>query len=228
MRKAVVFDLDGTLVDTAPDLAAATNHVLARHGRRPVSLDEVRAMVGRGARKLIERGFAATGEPVDMARMDDLYGLFIDHYRENIVACSRPFPGTVEVLERCRDAGFAVGICTNKIESLSVLLIERLGLTRHFGAIVGADTIGVAKPDPAPYRETLKRLGAEGASVMIGDSETDILTARAAGVPVIAVTFGYTDRPVHTFGPDHLAHDMDAVWDHIAHRLTDVPVQATF
>ncbi len=228
MRKAVVFDLDGTLVDTAPDLTAATNHVLARHGRRPVSVEEVRAMVGRGARRLIERGFAATGAPVDMARMDDLYGLFIAHYRDNIDAASRPFPGTPELLERCRDAGFAIGICTNKIESLSVLLIERLGLTRHFGAIVGADTIGVAKPDPAPYRETLKRLGAKGASVMVGDSETDILTARAAGVPVIAVTFGYTDRPVETFAPDHLAHDMETVWAHIAARLADVPPQATF
>jgi phosphoglycolate phosphatase len=228
MRKAVVFDLDGTLVDTAPDLAAATNHVLARHGRRPVSVDEVRAMVGRGARKLIERGFARTGEPVDMAHMEDLYRLFIDHYRENIVAASRPFPGTVNVLERCREAGFVVGICTNKTEALSVMLIERLGLARHFGAIVGADTIGVAKPDPAPYRETVKRLGAEGASVMIGDSETDILTARAAGVPVIAVTFGYTERPVASFAPDHLADDMEAVWGHIAARLADAPVQATF
>jgi phosphoglycolate phosphatase len=228
MRKAVVFDLDGTLVDTAPDLAAATNHVLVRHGRRPVSLDEVRAMVGRGARKLIERGFAATGAPVDMAAMDDHYRLFIDHYRENIIERSRPFPGTVEVLARCRDAGFAVGICTNKIESLSVLLIERLGLSHHFGAIVGADTIGVAKPDPAPYRETVRRLRAEGASIMVGDSETDILTARAAGVPVIAVTFGYTDRPVEAFAPDHLAHDMETVWAHIAERLADVPVQATF
>jgi phosphoglycolate phosphatase len=227
MRKAVVFDLDGTLVDTAPDLAAATNHVLFRHGRRPVSIDEVRAMVGRGARKLIERGFAATGEPVDMARMDDLYAMFIDHYRDNIDAGSRPFAGTVEVLERCRAAGFAIGICTNKIESLSVLLIERLGLAPYFGAIVGADTIGIAKPDPAPYRETLMRLGASGASVMVGDSETDILTARAAGVPVIAVTFGYTDRPVETFSPDHLAADMETVWSHIANRLADVPVQAT-
>ncbi|MFO1091680.1 MAG: phosphoglycolate phosphatase [Hyphomicrobiales bacterium] len=219
MANAVVFDLDGTLVDSAPDLAAATNHVLAAHGRRPVSLDEVRAMVGRGARKLIERGFAATGEAVDMARMDDLYRLFIDHYRANIDRGTRPFEGTLDVLEQCRTRGLKVGICTNKTESLSVLLIERLGLTKAFGAIVGADTIGIAKPDPAPYRETLARLEATGRSVMVGDSETDILTARAAGVPVIAVTFGYTDKPVETFAPDRLASSMGEVWRHIEEEL---------
>jgi phosphoglycolate phosphatase len=220
---AAIFDLDGTLIDTAPDLTRATNHVLSSEGRRAISVAELRPFVGRGARRMIERGFAATGTAVPPNLVDSLYDAFIAYYTENIAVDSQPFPGTLELLDQLEAAGVKLGICTNKQERLSLRLMDRLGLTQRFGAIVGADTIGISKPDPAPYRETVARLGATGGgSVMIGDSETDILTARAAGVPVIAVTFGYTDRHVSEFNPDHTVDHMDHVWPAITGYLRGV------
>ena len=211
---AIVFDLDGTLIDTAPDLWRATNHVLANAGRRSISLDEVRAFVGHGARSLITRGFAATGRPLDPAILEDLYAEFVQYYGDNIAADSKPFPGCVALLDRLRSTGARLGVCTNKLEGLSVKLIEALGLSAYFSGIVGPDSIGIAKPDAAPYRETLRRMGAEDRpSIMIGDSETDVLTARAAGVKVIGVTFGYTPRPVAEFGPDILISHFDEGFD---------------
>lgn len=210
---AIIFDLDGTLVDTAPDLMHATNHILAREGRRKVTFDEVRTMVGHGAKKLIERGFAATGTPVPEHRLKALYHAFIDYYSANIAEESRPFPGVVPLLERCREQGIGLGICTNKLEGLSVSLVEALGLSHYFRAIVGPDTLRIAKPDAAPYREAVRRCGGTVArSLLVGDSETDVLTARAAGVPVIAVTFGYSERHVAEFAPDHLVGHYDAIW----------------
>ncbi len=212
-RKTIVFDLDGTLVDTAPDLTAATNAVLTAHGRRPVSLDEVREMVGQGARKLIERGFALTGTSLDPIRLEPLYQDFIDHYMANIAVNSAPYEGVPTLLERCRSAGLPMAICTNKLEAMSVRLIDELNLSHYFGAIIGPDTIGIAKPDPAPYHAAVKRAGgASGPSIMIGDSATDIATAKAAGVPVIAVSFGYTDTHVSAFDPDHVVDHFDEVW----------------
>lgn len=204
-QKAVIFDLDGTLVDTAPDLWHATNHVLASAGRGAVTLDQVRAFVGYGARRLIIAGFKATGAPLGDADIEPLYERFLSYYRANIAKESRPFPGCIALLDQLRTEGVSLGICTNKLESLSVSLVDALGLTPYFGTIVGPDTIGIAKPDPAPYREALRRLGAEsGRSLLVGDSETDVATARAAGVPVVAVTFGYSAKPIATHGPDVL------------------------
>ena len=167
--------------------------------------DRTRLRGDRGA------GAAAADEP--------LYEAFIAYYAENIAVDSRPFPGTLELLDRLDDAGVKLGICTNKQERLSLKLLDGLGLRHRFGAIIGADTIGIPKPDPAPYREAVARLEAGGGSVMIGDSETDILTARNAGVPVIAVTFGYTERHVREFAPDHVVDHMDHVWPAIAGYL---------
>jgi phosphoglycolate phosphatase len=208
---AVIFDLDGTLVDTAPDLMAATNHVLARMERRPITMTEVRAFVGHGAKALISRGAAATGDPVDEATLAFMHAEFLRFYAAHIADSSFIFPGVEALLEALSQAGVKLGVCTNKLEGLSVQLLEELKLSRFFGAIIGPDTINVAKPDPAPYQETLRRLGIASAerSVMIGDSETDILTARAAGAPVIAVPFGYTPRPVASYNPDYLIAHYD-------------------
>jgi phosphoglycolate phosphatase len=211
--RAVVLDLDGTLVDTAPDLAAATNHVLGQHGRRPVSLDEIRVMVGQGARKMLLKGFAATGEPLPEERIEPLYADFVAFYRDHIAERSSPFPGAVAFLDLCRAAGIRLAICTNKLEALSVKLLGELGLAGYFGAVIGSDTLGIAKPDAAPYREAVRRAGGRlASSVMIGDSATDVLMAKAAGVPVIAVTFGYTERPVAESRPDYLVDGFDEVW----------------
>ena len=218
MLEAVIFDLDGTLVDTAPDLTRSTNHVLESEGLAPVSDAAVRSMVGHGARMLIKRGFAHHGVALDGDKLEALYERFVAYYSGNIATASKPFPGVIGLIERLSDRGIKIGICTNKLEGLSVDLIKALGLSHHFGAIVGPDTLGIAKPDPAPYRETLRQLGVSGASIMVGDSETDVLTARAAGVPVIGVTFGYTPRPVDEFGPDHVISHFDEMWPILAQR----------
>jgi phosphoglycolate phosphatase len=218
--RAVIFDLDGTLAETAPDLMHATNHVLAEHGRPPIGPEQVRSFVGHGARALIARGFEATGEPVPAGGMEPLYDRFVAFYAANIAAGSHLFPGARELLDRCRTEGIVLGVCTNKLEGLSVQLLEALDAAHYFGAIVGPDTIGIAKPDPAPYREALRRLGGMHLrSVMVGDSETDIKTARAAGVPSIGVTFGYTPRPVAEFGPDRLVTHFDEMWPAISDLL---------
>ena len=212
--KAVVFDLDGTLVDTAPDLMAATNHVLALLKRRPITMPEVRAFVGRGARKLIERGVAATGDAIDEASLTYYHAEFLRHYEGHTADRSEIFPGVVALLKRLADSGIKAGVCTNKPEGLSRLLLDTLDLSRFLGTIVGPDTIGIAKPDAAPYLETVKRLGvAPPDSIMVGDSEIDILTARAAGVPIVAVSFGYTPKPIAEYGPDFIVSHFDEVWD---------------
>lgn len=214
--RAVIFDLDGTLVDTAPDLMRATNHVLDGLGRRAISMDEVRSFVGHGARALLTRGLAATGGVPEGYDVEPDYRQFVDFYSRNIAGGSVPFPGLIPLLERLRSEGFGMGVCTNKLEGLSVQLLDALDLSKYFGSVVGPDTLGVAKPDPRPFNEAVARLGLVAPrAVMVGDSETDILTARNAGVPVIGVPFGYTPRPVAEFGPDRMISHFDQAYDAI-------------
>lgn len=212
--RAVVFDLDGTLVDTAPDLMRATNHVLTGLGRRSISMAEVRSFVGHGARALISRGLAATGGVPEGHDIEDGYRKFVDYYAGNIAIDSKPYPGLLRLLDRLKADGISLAVCTNKLEGLSVQLLDALKLSHYFGAVIGPDTLGISKPDPRPYFEAVKRLQLDQPrSIMVGDSETDILTARAANVPVIAVPFGYTPRPVSEFNPDHLIGHYDEAWD---------------
>ena len=214
--RAVIFDLDGTLVDTAPDLMRATNFVLTGMGRRPLEMPEVRAFVGHGARALLTRGLAATGGLPDGYDVEPDYKRFVDFYAANIAHSSAPFPGLLKLLDRLTAEGYGLGVCTNKLEGLSVLLLDALDLSRYFGSVVGPDTIGVAKPDPKPFYEAVNRLELDNPrAIMVGDSETDILTARNAGVPVLAVPFGYTPRPVAEFGPDRLIGHFDEAYDAI-------------
>lgn len=211
--RAVIFDLDGTLVDTAPDLMRATNFVLTGIGRRELAVEEVRSFVGHGARALLTRGLAATGGLPDAYDVEVDYQRFVDFYAANIAHGSTPFPGLVRLLERLKDEGFGLGVCTNKLEGLSVQLLDALDLSRFFGSVVGPDTLGIAKPDPKPFFEAVKRLNLDSPrALMVGDSETDILTARNAGVPVIAVPFGYTPRPVAEFGPDRMIAHFDEAY----------------
>ena len=214
--RAVIFDLDGTLVDTAPDLMRATNHVLESLGRRPISMEEVRSFVGHGARALLTRGLAATGGLPEGYDVEPDYVRFVDYYSQNIAEGSTPFPGLIRLLDRLKAEGFGLGVCTNKLEGLSVQLLDALKLSPYFGAVVGPDTLGIAKPDPRPFREAVSRLGLVAPrALMVGDSETDILTARNAGVPVIAVPFGYTPKPVQDFGPDRMISHFDEAYEAI-------------
>lgn len=193
----VAFDLDGTLVDTAPDLAAALNHALAALGRPPVPAESVRAMVGQGARRLLERGLSATGpqEAIPELVAQGL-PLFLAHYRANIAAMSRPFPGAAAVLDWLAGEGVRLAVCTNKPEALALALLDALGWRGRFAAVLGADSRPWRKPDPRHLIDTLAAAGgATAASVYVGDSATDSETARAARVPFVLVTHGYSEIP---------------------------------
>ena len=201
--RIVVFDLDGTLVDTAPDLINALNFILAREGLAPVPLHAARNMIGAGARKLLERGLELEGRNVSLAELDRLTDDFIGYYAEHIADASRPFDGLEAALDDLTRQGYRFAVCTNKLEWLSRRLLDRLNLSPRFSAICGADTFGVSKPDPAILRQTVARAGAElSSAIMVGDAGPDVGVARRAGVPVICVSFGYTEVPVADLKPD--------------------------
>jgi len=207
--RMLVFDLDGTLVDTAPDLISALNYVLDREGMAPVPLDAARNMIGAGARKLLERGLEVDGRVMSVGDIDRLTRDFIDYYADHIADASRPFDGLEGALDDLAAQGFRFAVCTNKLEWLSKRLLDQLGLSARFAAICGADTFGVAKPDPAILRETVKRAGGQiAATIMVGDAGPDVGVARRAGVPVIGVEFGYTDVPIAELKPDRLIGHM--------------------
>jgi phosphoglycolate phosphatase len=205
----IAFDLDGTLVDTAPDLISALNFVLDREGLPPVPLASARNMIGAGARKLIERGLEVEGRTASVEDVTRLTADFIDYYAAHIADASRPFEGLESALDDLASRGYRLAVCTNKLEWLSKRLLDELGLSPRFAAICGADTFGVSKPDPVILRQTIVRAGGELASaIMVGDAGTDVGVARRAGVPVIAVTFGYTDIPIAELKPDRLIDHM--------------------
>ena len=205
----LVFDLDGTLVDTAPDLINALNFVLDREGLPPVPLQSARNMIGAGARKLIERGLELEGR---IAGVDDISRLtadFIDYYAAHIADASRPFDGLENALDDLQALGYRFAVCTNKLEWLSKRLLDQLVLSPRFSAICGADTFGISKPDPAILQQTILRAGGQlSSAIMVGDAGPDIGVARRAGIPVIGVEFGYTEVPIADLKPDRLINHM--------------------
>lgn len=203
----IAFDLDGTLVDTAPDLTASLNHALAHLGRSPIDPESVRHMVGHGVRALLRQGLEATG-PCDETLIDAGFPVFLDYYSTHIADHSHAFPGVDAALDALTAQGVALALCTNKLESLAVELVNALGWQNRFAAIVGGDTLSVRKPDPAPLFEAIARAGG-GRAAFIGDSITDTDTARAAGLPCIAVTFGFRDRPAEDLGATLLIDHFD-------------------
>jgi phosphoglycolate phosphatase len=201
----IVFDLDGTLVDTAPDLINALNFILDREGLPPVPLHAARNMIGAGARRLLERGLELEGRSVESMDINRLTSDFIDHYAAHIADFSRPFEGLESALDDLETRGYRFAVCTNKLEWLSKLLLDRLGLSARFSAICGADTFGVSKPDPAILRQTVARAGGQlSSAIMVGDAGPDIGVARRAGIPVFGVEFGYTEVPIADLKPDRV------------------------
>jgi phosphoglycolate phosphatase len=194
----VVFDLDGTLADTSPDLAAALNHTLRTLGRPEVAVGKVRDLIGHGARAMLRRGLAASGDAAE-ASVDAAFPIFLDFYRANIARGSRAHDGVDEALAGLAGAGIALAVCTNKLESLTLPLLDELGWSDRFDVVIGGDTLPWRKPDPAPLREAIARAGG-GRAVLVGDSVTDADTARAAAIPFVAVSFGFSDRPVGELG----------------------------
>lgn len=199
----IVFDLDGTLVDTAPDLVGALNFVLTREGLAPLPLESARRMVGAGARRLIERGLEAEGRAMGPSDVDRLTRDFVAYYADHIADQSVPFEGLDGALDALAERGFGFAVCTNKLEWLSKLLLDKLQLSQRFAAICGADTFGVSKPDPTILRQTVARAGGDLArSIMVGDAGPDVGVARRTGIPVIGVEFGYTEIPIAELKPD--------------------------
>ena len=208
----VVFDLDGTLVDSAPDLVATLNIVFARTGLPPVAYDAARNLVGGGARAMIVRGLKAEGRTLDVAEVDRLVSDFIDHYSVHIADRSRPFPGLEATLDALAARGCRFAVCTNKLEWLAVQLLDALALSQRFAAICGGDTFGLQKPDPELLRRTIARAGGDADwAVIVGDSITDIAAARGAGVPVVAVDYGYSQTPVTELGADRVVSALSAL-----------------
>jgi phosphoglycolate phosphatase len=203
----IVFDLDGTLVDTAPDLARALNETMDLEGLPRVKLETVRRSVGQGARQLIERASALHGVAFSAARLDQLTHEFLTCYGAEIARDSKPFPGVVEALDALAALGAKFAVCTNKRTALSVQLLDALGLGERFSAIVGADAVTERKPHPDHYRAAVTRAGgAVRRSVMIGDTAADVAAARGAGAPVCVVSFGYCDDGAEKLGADVLLH----------------------
>jgi phosphoglycolate phosphatase len=201
----IVFDLDGTLIDTAPDLIDTLNFTLSQHGLPTVPYEEARPLIGGGARGMIEKALLLEGRSAATADVDALYAPFVAHYAEHIADRSRPFPGLEPALDEMARAGHRLAVCTNKLEWLSKRLLDAMQLSGRFAAICGQDTFAVQKPDPRIFRSTVLQAGGEPhRAIMVGDSITDIRTARAANVPVVAVDFGYTHVPVATLGPDRV------------------------
>jgi phosphoglycolate phosphatase len=208
--RTVVFDLDGTLVDTAPDLINALNFVLEREGLPPVPLLSARNMIGAGARKLIERGLELDGRAASVADITRLLGDFVAFYADHIADLSRPFEGLESALDDLEGRGYHFAVCTNKLEWLSKLLLDRLGLSARFSAICGADTFGISKPDPGTLQQTVARAGGHiSSAIMVGDAGPDIGVARRAGIPVIGVAFGYTEVPIAELKPDRVIRHLN-------------------
>src|ERR1700683_4740000 len=214
LAPTIVYDLDGTLADTAEDLVATLNYLLGREGLAPLKVETAGSLLGAGARALIARGFAASGETLDPQTLEALFADYLAHYSEHIDVHTRLYPGVNKALATFARAGWRQAGCTNKIEGLANLLITKPGIAKRFAFICGQDTFGIGKPDAAPLLKTIAASGgAKERAIMVGDSETDIKTARAAGVPVIAVDFGYADVPVKELRPDWVISHFDQLME---------------
>lgn len=210
----IAFDLDGTLVDTAPDLIGSLNVVLGERRLPALPTEAARALVGRGARALIERGFQAAGEALDEAETPGLVARFIEVYRARIASESRPFPGVEAALDGLAAKGALLAVCTNKPTALSHLLLDALQMSARFQAIIGADSAPKPKPDARHLLHAISEAGGDPArAVMVGDSRTDADAAANARVPCILVPFGYTDVPVETLGARRVIAHFDELED---------------
>ncbi|MBN9072423.1 MAG: phosphoglycolate phosphatase [Rhizobiales bacterium] len=219
-KPILVFDLDGTLIDTAPDLLDSLNHSLSEGGIPPVASEGFNAFVSHGGLVMIEKAFAAQNKALTVERKQAFFRTFLDHYAAGIPGRSQPYPGVLAAMDRFAEAGYVFAICTNKHFANARALIDALGLAPRFAALTGQDTFAFRKPDPRHLVETIRLAdGDPSQAVMIGDSQTDIDTAKAAGIPVVAVDFGYTDRHVREFEPSAVISHYDSLTTDLALSL---------
>ncbi len=207
--KCVIFDLDGTLVDTAPDLLATLNVLFTRRGHREITLSEIQTVIGSGAKAMIRAGGALTGTPFSDAEIEELFLEYMDYYSAHIADHSKLFPGGQDLLEACKARAIPMAICTNKLESLAVGLLATLNLSPYFQTVIGSDTLSTMKPDPAGVFKILEKAGCKAnETLFIGDSETDLKAARNAGVPVVLVDYGYTKTPARELNPNAIISNL--------------------
>jgi len=214
----VGFDLDGTLLDTSGDLAVAVNHALATVSLPPFAVDEIKRFVGRGARVMLERALAAANARSEQM-LERLLPVMLEHYGAHLATYTQPYPGLIAAMDDLRARGVRLAVCTNKAERFTLPLLRQLGLDRYFDSIVGGDTVGVSKPNPAPIRAMIERAGG-GRCIFVGDTINDIAGAKNAGIPSIAVSFGFIETPAHELGADAVIDHYDelvpllAKWPH--------------
>lgn len=214
---AVVFDLDGTLIDSLPDVIAALNRLLEEEGRRPVTIDEGRHLIGEGAAPLVSRALAATGSQATDKDLAALVERYLVLYRAVPVEFTTVYPGVVEVLDGLRDANVAMGVCTNKPDGMSRIVLAALGLDSHFASVIGGDVLPVKKPDAGHVFAVLEEMGAAvGTTIFVGDSPTDMSAARNAGLPSVAVSYGYSGVPAAELDADMLIDRFSALPDALA------------
>ncbi len=212
----LVFDLDGTLLETAPDLVGTLNEILTEEGLQPIPLSTAKTYIGQGAKMMIEKGFAANGATAGDGRANELMPVFLDKYEARIARETYAFPGLLDALDRLQQEGWDFAVCTNKHERLARILLEELGLTNRFVAITGGDSFAHKKPHPEHLLKTVELAGASPEdTIMVGDSRSDIDAAKAASIPVIAVDFGYTPVPVDQLGPDVVISHFDQIHEAI-------------
>ena len=207
--KIVGFDLDGTLLDTSGDLAAAVNHALTSVDRPALSVEQVKPMIGGGARHMLKQGLTATGG-YDEAMLDTLHARLLAYYEANICVLTRPYPGVVDALDALAAKGVTLGIVTNKIERFARTVLGELGLIDRFACILGGDTLSESKPSPMPIHEMVRQCGG-GRAAFVGDSIFDIQAGQAAGLPTVACSYGFLMQPVEDLGADAVIDGFDAL-----------------
>jgi len=222
----IAFDLDGTLVDSAPDLIGTLNRMLLEEGLPPVPMESAATLIGSGARALLVHGFEAAGAPVERAKSDELFERFLVDYAAHIADGSQPFEGVVETLERLSERGAILVVATNKRSDLSEQLLGKLDLNRHFATIVGPDRVSARKPSGAHLKEAVIIAGGDPErAIMVGDAAPDADAARDAGMPCILTTFGFTPTPVEDLGGDVLIDAFEDVEEAIDGILSDFYVR---
>ena len=213
-KKYIIFDLDGTLINSIPDMCREISLFLNKHGRRSLTETETVSIIGNGAPVLLKGAFALTGEPVKETETPDLLAAWLDQYGKAEMAETKPYPDVVETLTELREKGCRLAICTNKPPKPTEAILTKLDLKKYFDAILDADALPERKPRPEPLWEAVRRMGGTNDSaVMVGDSETDAETARNAGVPVVLLSYGYTHIPYDELKPDALIDGFAALPD---------------
>lgn len=222
----VVFDLDGTLAETAPDIMRVLNVILVREGLAALPLERARELVGAGARALIERGFKVSGRALDGETLERLFQDFLAIYAEDTASNSHLFDGVLDALDTLAGDGYALAVCTNKPILHTRLILDHFGIASRFAAVAGRDSFPFFKPDPRHLTLTIEAAKADPRrAVMIGDSRTDIATARSAGIPSICVPFGYSDAPIETLEPDFVIQHFDELPQAVERALGLAPVR---